>query len=139
MQSILKRLFREESLPNISVLGLDDAGKTTILYKLASTPVITTIPTIGINVETANIKVQAPIKSAKKFGFTAWVTDVGGCSRLHPLVQRWMIRDSTSGVVWVIDANDRDRLVESREELRRLLLPLGDTGNDYARSTPIMM
>ena len=36
----------------ILMIGLDAAGKTTILYKLKLGEVITTIPTIGFNVET---------------------------------------------------------------------------------------
>jgi len=35
----------------ILLLGLDAAGKTTILYKLKLGDVVTTIPTIGFNVE----------------------------------------------------------------------------------------
>ena len=33
-------------------VGLDAAGKTTILYKLKLGEIVTTIPTIGFNVET---------------------------------------------------------------------------------------
>ena len=33
-------------------MGLDAAGKTTILYKLKLGEIVTTIPTIGFNVET---------------------------------------------------------------------------------------
>lgn len=49
------------------MVGLDAAGKTTILYKLKLGEVVTTIPTIGFNVETVNYK---------KLNFTVW--DVGG-------------------------------------------------------------
>uniref|UniRef100_A0A7N2L2R9 ADP-ribosylation factor n=1 Tax=Quercus lobata TaxID=97700 RepID=A0A7N2L2R9_QUELO len=45
----------------ILVLGLDNAGKTTILYRLQMGEVVSTIPTIGFNVETVqynNIKFQ---------------------------------------------------------------------------------
>lgn len=33
------------------MLGLDGSGKTTILYQLKLNEVVTTIPTIGFNVE----------------------------------------------------------------------------------------
>uniref|UniRef100_A0A3P8UAI9 Uncharacterized protein n=1 Tax=Amphiprion percula TaxID=161767 RepID=A0A3P8UAI9_AMPPE len=36
----------------ILMLGLDAAGKTTILYKLKLGQSVTTIPTVGFNVET---------------------------------------------------------------------------------------
>ena len=35
----------------VVMLGLDAAGKTTILYKLHIGEVLTTVPTIGFNVE----------------------------------------------------------------------------------------
>ena len=38
------------------MVGLDAAGKTTILYKLKLGEVVTTIPTIGFNVETVEYK-----------------------------------------------------------------------------------
>ena len=40
----------------ILLLGLDNAGKTTILYKLQMGEVIQTVPTIGFNVETVKYK-----------------------------------------------------------------------------------
>lgn len=63
---IWNRLFQMEQA-RILMVGLDAAGKTTILYKLKLGEAVTTIPTIGFNVETVehrNIK------------FTVW--DVGG-------------------------------------------------------------
>ena len=41
---------------NIFMLGLHDAGKTTILYKLKLGETVTTIPTIGFNSETLDYK-----------------------------------------------------------------------------------
>jgi small GTP-binding protein len=49
------------------MLGLDGAGKTTILFKLKIGEVVSSIPTIGFNVETVEYK---------NIKFTVW--DVGG-------------------------------------------------------------
>lgn len=51
----------------ILMLGLDAAGKTTILYKLKLGEVVSSVPTIGFNVETVEYK---------NIKFTVW--DVGG-------------------------------------------------------------
>ena len=51
----------------ILIVGLDCAGKTSILFKMKYGEVVTTIPTIGFNVETI---------SWKNLNITAW--DVGG-------------------------------------------------------------
>lgn len=58
--SYFKSLFGDKEL-RILILGLDGAGKTTILYRLQVGEVVTTIPTIGFNVEQViykNIKFQ---------------------------------------------------------------------------------
>ena len=58
----------------ILMVGLDAAGKTTILYKLKLGEVVNTIPTIGFNVETVEYK---------NICFTVW--DVGGQDKIRPL------------------------------------------------------
>ena len=52
------------------MVGLDAAGKTTILYKLKLGEVVTTIPTIGFNVETVeykNISFTVPWRKAVEY------------------------------------------------------------------------
>lgn len=56
------------------MLGLDNAGKTTILYKLKMGESVTTIPTVGFNVETVTYK---------NVKFNVW--DVGGQDKIRPL------------------------------------------------------
>lgn len=53
--SIFSSLFGQKER-RILILGLDGAGKTTILYRLQVGEVVTTIPTIGFNVETLTYK-----------------------------------------------------------------------------------
>ena len=78
----------------ILIIGLDAAGKTTILYKLKLGEVVTTIPTIGFNVETVeykNIRCRSPHRCHARLtacvlrvcSFTMW--DVGGCDKIRPL------------------------------------------------------
>ena len=53
--SIFRHLFGAKEV-RILILGLDNAGKTTILYRLKVDQVISTTPTIGFNVETVQYK-----------------------------------------------------------------------------------
>src|ERR1700749_2989705 len=71
------KLFNPKKDMRILMVGLDAAGKTTILYKLKLGEVVTTIPTIGFNVETVEYK---------NISFTVW--DVGGQDKVnhqHPM------------------------------------------------------
>merc|ERR1712086_781392 len=92
----------------ILMVGLDAAGKTTILYKLKLGEVVTTIPTIGFNVETVEYK---------NIAFTVW--DVGGQDKIRPLWRHYYT--NTEGIIFVVDSNDRDRVDEARDELSRML------------------
>ncbi|VDO99370.1 unnamed protein product [Heligmosomoides polygyrus] len=92
----------------ILMVGLDAAGKTTILYKLKLGEIVTTIPTIGFNVETVEYK---------NISFTVW--DVGGQDKIRPLWRHYF--QNTQGLIFVVDSNDRERIEESREELHKML------------------
>uniref|UniRef100_A0AAQ4QWE7 ADP-ribosylation factor n=1 Tax=Gasterosteus aculeatus aculeatus TaxID=481459 RepID=A0AAQ4QWE7_GASAC len=91
-----------------NTLGLDAAGKTTILYKLKLGEIVTTIPTIGFNVETVEYK---------NISFTVW--DVGGQDKIRPLWRHYF--QNTQGLIFVVDSNDRERVAESAEELTKML------------------
>uniref|UniRef100_A0A8C6WX03 ADP-ribosylation factor n=1 Tax=Neogobius melanostomus TaxID=47308 RepID=A0A8C6WX03_9GOBI len=92
----------------LCAVGLDAAGKTTILYKLKLGEIVTTIPTIGFNVETVEYK---------NISFTVW--DVGGQDKIRPLWRHYF--QNTQGLIFVVDSNDRERITESREELMKML------------------
>lgn len=94
---------------NFLSVGLDAAGKTTILYKLKLGEIVTTIPTIGFNVETVEYK---------NICFTVW--DVGGQYKIRPLWRHYF--QNTHGLIFVVDSNDRERVAEAEEELQNMVL-----------------
>ncbi|KAJ7569129.1 hypothetical protein O6H91_01G071100 [Diphasiastrum complanatum] len=105
---VLSRLFAGPRNIRILMLGLDAAGKTTILYKLKLGEKINTVPTIGFNVETVEYK---------NVSFTVW--DVGGQDKFRQLWRFYF--ENTEGLIFVVDSNDRDRMIEARDELDRLM------------------
>ena len=48
--------MKRKSEKRVLMVGLDNAGKTTILYKLTLDQVVSTIPTVGLNIETIKYK-----------------------------------------------------------------------------------
>eukprot|EP00296_Roombia_truncata_P001201 JP436941.1.p1 GENE.JP436941.1~~JP436941.1.p1 ORF type:complete len:180 (-),score=35.37 JP436941.1:50-589(-) len=92
----------------LCLLGLDAAGKTTILYKLKLNEVVTTIPTIGFNVETVEYK---------RLKLNMW--DVGGQDKIRRLWRHYYA--GTQGVIFVVDSNDRTRIAEAQQELHAML------------------
>merc|ERR1711990_1407405 len=105
--NIWKRMVGTREM-RILMVGLDAAGKTTILYKLKLGEVVTTIPTIGFNVETVEYK---------NISFNVW--DIGGQDKIRKLWRYYYA--NTQGLIFVIDSNDRDRIEDARQELLQML------------------
>ena len=93
----------------ILMVGLDAAGKTTLLYKLNLGEVIRTIPTIGFNVDTVKYK---------NISITTW--DVGNkYKKIKPFWRHYY--QNTNAIIFVVDSNDRELINKAKDELNHLL------------------
>ena len=90
----------------VLMVGLDAAGKNTILYKLNFRENITTIPTV--NVRTVKYK---------RAEFMVW--DLGGQEKIRPFRRHYC--KETNAVIFVVDCDDRDRIAEAKKELHQML------------------
>mmetsp|Transcript_42656 Transcript_42656/g.98785 ORF Transcript_42656/g.98785 Transcript_42656/m.98785 type:complete len:182 (+) Transcript_42656:107-652(+) len=106
--SILKKMKKDEKEARILMLGLDNAGKTTILKKLSEEDISHIMPTQGFN-----------IKSLVQDGIKLNVWDIGGQKTIRPYWSNYF--ESSDALVYVIDSSDKRRLEESGSELRELL------------------
>ena len=92
----------------ITIIGLDNAGKTTALYRLLEGVVTNTQPTVGSNVETIerkNVRLQCWDLAGQTAFRKGWTTFFNG----------------TDSLLFVIDSGDRKRISEARDELFRVL------------------
>jgi small GTP-binding protein len=92
----------------IVMVGLDAAGKTTVLYKLKLDQVVTTVPTIGFNVETVEFK---------NIAFTVW--DIGGQDKIRRLWHHYY--QGANAAIFVVDSSDHTRMEDARKELASML------------------
>jgi len=107
--SMFNRLLSRKEEISILMIGLDAAGKTSILHKLKiGGAFVTTCPTIGLNVEKIEFK---------NLSFT--IMDIGGHEKIRPLWKHYF--KGVRGVIFVVDSNDADRISEARYELQVLL------------------
>uniref|UniRef100_A0A8C1RZ03 ADP-ribosylation factor-like protein 3 n=1 Tax=Cyprinus carpio TaxID=7962 RepID=A0A8C1RZ03_CYPCA len=107
--SVLRRLKNSpEQEVRILLLGLDNAGKTTILKQLASEDISHITPTQGFN-----------IKSVQSQGFKLNVWDIGGQRKIRPYWRNYF--ENTDLLIYVIDSSDRKRFDETAQELAELL------------------
>jgi len=92
----------------ILILGLDNAGKTTLLYRLKIGEVVSTIPTIGFNVESVTYR---------NLSLNVW--DLGGQTSIRPYWRCYYA--NTAAVVFVVDSTDIERLQTAADELNAML------------------
>merc|ERR1719197_331970 len=104
---VWSRFFSDREY-KVIIVGLDNAGKTTTLYKLLLDEVVVTAPTIGSNVE------EIVYKNIK---FLMW--DIGGQESSR--ASWYTYYDNAQGVIIVFDSTDRNRISIIKEELQKIL------------------
>ena len=102
------KLFKTGKDVRMCMIGLDAAGKTTIMYKMKFGETAKTIPTIGFNVETLVYK---------KLTITLW--DIGGQDKIRDLWKHYY--ENTEAIIFVVDCGDVDRIDLATEELNKTL------------------
>ena len=106
--SILKKLKEKEKEVRLLMLGLDNAGKTTILKKFNGEDINEIAPTLGFNIKTLDHR-----------GFKLNIWDVGGQKSLRSYWRNYF--EATDGLIWVVDSADKRRLEDCKRELQALL------------------
>ncbi|CDW73468.1 adp-ribosylation factor 1-like [Stylonychia lemnae] len=105
----LMGIFQKKNLDfKLLMIGLDSAGKTTILYKLKLGETTNPAPTIGYNLEEINYK-NVKLK----------VWDLSGQEKMRSIWKHYF--DSVNGIIFVIDSSDNSRISDARDELHQIL------------------
>ncbi|MCJ1443608.1 MAG: ADP-ribosylation factor-like protein 2 [Stictis urceolatum] len=127
MLSVLRKARLKDKEMRILMLGLDNAGKTTIVKKVMNEDVTTVSPTLGFIIKTIEFE-----------GYKLNIWDVGGQKTLRSYWKNYF--EKTDALIWVVDATDRMRIQDCREELAGLLLEerlMGATLLVFANKTDI--
>ena len=106
--TILKRQKQKEKEVRLLMLGLDNAGKTTVVKKFNGEDIDTISPTLGFNIQTLEYR---------SYKLNIW--DVGGQTSLRSYWRNYF--EQTDGIIWVVDSADRARLRDCKAELQELL------------------
>ena len=124
MGSIFGKLFEkisgETRQPRILMLGLDGAGKTTMVTKMKLGEVYHTVPTIGFQVE---------VLEFKGIKFNIW--DIGGQDKIRALWKHYF--PGTDALIYLVDSSDSKRIDLARIELMKLL------ENDDLKDCPLLV
>ena len=106
--SIVRKLREKEKEMKLLIIGLDNAGKTTIIRRFNGEPIDTIAPTLGFDIKTLQ---------HKQYTLNIW--DIGGQQTIRTYWRNYF--EVTDGLVWVVDSADRWRLDTCRDELKDLL------------------
>ncbi|GAA6056599.1 hypothetical protein JCM3770_006660 [Rhodotorula araucariae] len=107
--TIIRKARLKERQVRVLMLGLDNAGKTTICKAILGEDVDEVSPTLGFNIRTIIHQ-----------GYNLNVWDIGGQTSLRPYWRNYF--EQTDAVVWVVDSSDRARMRDCKRELHDLLL-----------------
>lgn len=106
--TILRKVKEKEREMRILILGLDNAGKTTIVKHLKGEDVHTVSPTLGFDIDTMEFD---------EYRLNIW--DVGGQQTIRAYWRNYF--EQTDGIIWVVDSADTMRMRDCRRELEGLL------------------
>ncbi|KAK2947648.1 putative ADP-ribosylation factor J [Blattamonas nauphoetae] len=106
--SLFSFFKKQEKKMGMLVLGLDNAGKTTILAQLADEEITSVAPTTGFNV-----------KTVQHAGLTMNVWDIGGQKAIRKYWKRYF--KNADCIIFVVDSTDQPRLEEAAVEFSQLL------------------
>ncbi|KAK9456773.1 ADP-ribosylation factor family-domain-containing protein [Dipodascopsis uninucleata] len=107
LTTLRKQKLKDKEI-RLLMLGLDNAGKTTIVKKLMGEDVMTVSPTLGFNICTVPWN-----------GLQVNIWDVGGQNSLRPFWRNYF--EKTDALIWVVDASSLDRLDECKVELNKVI------------------
>mmetsp|Transcript_35783 Transcript_35783/g.41739 ORF Transcript_35783/g.41739 Transcript_35783/m.41739 type:complete len:177 (+) Transcript_35783:55-585(+) len=93
----------------VVMVGLDVAGKTSIMYKFRLNEIASTIPATGSHVEPMEYK---------NLKLTA-VWDINDQDRLRPLWRHYY--ENTNGIIFVVDSCDKLRMKTARDEIEKMM------------------
>uniref|UniRef100_A0A3Q1G9R4 ADP-ribosylation factor-like protein 11 n=1 Tax=Acanthochromis polyacanthus TaxID=80966 RepID=A0A3Q1G9R4_9TELE len=112
---------RSSYCPQVILMGLDSAGKSTLLARLLTGQVMETSPTVGFNVGTLDLD--------KKTSLTVW--DIGGQRSMRPNWRFYL--DDCKALVFVVDSTDPGRIPEAQKALKKVL------SDERLRGVPLMV
>ena len=108
LSKIIEFFSKSRNNFKIIILGIQNAGKTTILYQLSLGQLVKTTPTIGSNVE------ELIYENVK---FQAW--DLGGQESTRSVWDVYYM--NTDGVIYVIDSQDENNYEESKNQFHKII------------------
>ncbi|XP_026094057.1 ADP-ribosylation factor-like protein 11 [Carassius auratus] len=112
---------QNKQTPRVLLMGLDSAGKSTLLYRQQRGVVMETSPTVGFNVATVQLD--------KKTSLTVW--DVGGQGTMRPNWKYYL--EECKVLVFVVDSSDRARMAEAQKALKKIL------SDEHLKGVPLMV
>ncbi|KAH3757278.1 ADP-ribosylation factor 4 [Pelomyxa schiedti] len=92
----------------VMMVGLDSAGKTTVLHRLHKGERVDTEPTLGFNVEVI-----------EHTGAKLTIWDLGGQEKIRPCWREYFML--ANGVIFVVDASEPSRFKEATNELTKIM------------------
>ena len=100
--------YKEKNQRRVTIVGLDSAGKTTVLYFMRYNKATSTVPTTDCLTETVRFHTQ-----------TLQLWDCGGQDSLRPYWRHYIA--GSHGLIFVVDSADHARTASLKEEFTTIV------------------
>ncbi|CCF73787.1 ADP-ribosylation factor family [Babesia microti strain RI] len=117
---IIKKAKEKHSEIRIVIVGLDNAGKSSLVTRLLDKPLDQVAPTLGFKIYTYPYK---------NYNLNIW--DIGGQKSIRSFWKNYF--HDTDGLIWVVDSADRQRINDCKVEFQKLLC------NEHLTETPVLV
>ena len=108
----------ESANKKVLFLGLDNAGKSTLLFQLKDKEFKDTVPTVGLNVEQITYR-----------GLSLTLWDVSG--QATRLWKHYF--EKINAIIFVVDSSDLEKMSRAQEELHRVI------SDEELQSAPVLV
>nr|GAT52009.1 ADP-ribosylation factor [Mycena chlorophos] len=137
---LIERFFPSGQGHRAVLLGASGSGKTTLLYRIKIGEIVTTIPTIGFNVE--DVKVPTGPRGSGPLGLLCW--DVGGCGRDHLLALSARQTAWSDVIIWLVDSdtgttNSDEWFQYGLDEFTKIMKRVDEDPASAAKERPILV
>jgi ADP-ribosylation factor-like protein 2 len=142
VSSIIRKMQQKDREIRLLILGLDNAGKTTVLQRFLGQGIDQISPTVGFNIKTTQYMppssstsspssplsatstplitpTTSPATPTTEHPYTVTIWDIGGQSTIRSFWSNYF--SHTDGLIWVIDSTDISRFDLCIETLRQVL------------------